>query len=151
MQSIMNRREMSDQVLLGIAQRRRGVELFYRSWKQTFDKRKLRSRKSAHALIELDWSLIALWGLCLLTQLHQRESRPGKSSVAKALRVSRGTSFAFVLRTATRFYNIAQGRPRSGAPWVFRPPTQTPTGYAVKHFFPDLCGILVPSPCVGEG
>ena len=87
--SILSRREMSDEVLLGIAQRRWGVELFYRSWKQTFDKRKLRSRKSAHALIELDWSLIALWGLCLLTRLHQRESRPGKSSVAKALRAMR--------------------------------------------------------------
>ena len=85
--SILSRREMSDEVLLGIAQRRWGVELFYRSWKQTFDKRKLRSRKSAHALIELDWSLIALWGLCLLTNFisasRDRASRAWRKPSAR--------------------------------------------------------------------
>lgn len=87
--SILSRKVMSDQVLLGIAKRRWGVELFYRSWKQTFDKRKLRSRNSIHALIELDWSLIGLWGICLFAQVRNPDIPPHKLSVAKVLRAVR--------------------------------------------------------------
>src|SRR5262245_148452 len=87
--SIRSREVMPDEVLLDIAQRRWGVEVFYRSWKQTFDKRKLRSRKSEHALIELDWSLIGLWGICLFTQVRNPDLPARKLSVAKVLRAVR--------------------------------------------------------------
>ena len=87
--SILGRRVLSDQKLLGIAKRRWGVELFFRSWKQTFDKRKLRSHKAEHALVELDWALIGLWGVCLLAQLKNRDLPPRKLSVAKVLRAVR--------------------------------------------------------------
>ena len=87
--SILDHTVMSDQVLLGIAQRRWGIEVFYRSWKQTFDKRKLRSRNCVNALIELDWSLIGLWGVCLLAQVRNHDIPPRKLSVAKVLRAVR--------------------------------------------------------------
>lgn len=87
--SVLDRKIMSDQVLLGIAKRRWGIEVFYRSWKQTFDKRKLRSHKSVNALIELDWSLIGLWGICLLAQVKNHAIPPRKLSVAKVLRAVR--------------------------------------------------------------
>lgn len=87
--SILDRNIMSDKVLLGIAGRRWGIEVFYRSWKQTFDKRKLRSHKSENALIELDWSLIGLWGICLFAQVKNHDIPPRKLSVAKVLRAVR--------------------------------------------------------------
>jgi hypothetical protein len=87
--SILSSKTMSDQQLLDIAKRRWGVEVFFRSWKQTFDKRKLRSGKCEHALIELDWALIGLWGICLLAQMHNRDLPPRKVSVANALRAVR--------------------------------------------------------------
>lgn len=87
--SILDREIMSDQALLKIAERRWGIEVFYRSWKQTFDKRKLRSHKSDNALIELDWSLIGLWGICLFAQIQNHDIPPRKLSVAKVLRAVR--------------------------------------------------------------
>ncbi len=87
--SILSRQVLSDQKLLGIAKLRWGVEVFFRSWKQTFDKRKLRSHKAEHALVELDWALIGLWGVCLLAQLKNRDLPPRKLSVAKVLRAVR--------------------------------------------------------------
>ncbi len=64
--SILDPRVMSDSQVLQIAKSRWGIEVFLRSWKQTFDMRQLRSHKSEHAFIELDWSLMGLWGICLL-------------------------------------------------------------------------------------
>jgi hypothetical protein len=44
------------------------VELFFRTFKQTFGRRKLRSRKAEHAQLEAEWSLVAVWAVCLLAQ-----------------------------------------------------------------------------------
>jgi len=45
-----------------------GIELFFRTFKQTFGRRKLRSRSAENADLELDWSLLGLWCVCLLGQ-----------------------------------------------------------------------------------
>ena len=45
-----------------------GIELFFRTFKQTFGRRKLRSRSAENADLELDWSLLGLWCICLLGQ-----------------------------------------------------------------------------------
>lgn len=87
--SVRSPAALSNKEVLQIAKSRWGVDLFFRSWKQTFDKRKLRSLKSEHALVELDWSLIGLWGVCLLAQLENRDLKPRKLSVAKVLRAVR--------------------------------------------------------------
>jgi hypothetical protein len=87
--SVLSSAALSKKEVISIAKSRWGVEVFFRSWKQTFDKRKLRSHKSEHALIELDWSLVGLWSVCLVAQLENRRLKPKKLSVAKVLRAFR--------------------------------------------------------------
>jgi hypothetical protein len=58
--------DLSDEQAAKIYQARWGIELFFRTFKQTFGCRKLRSRAAENATWELDWSLIGLWCVCLL-------------------------------------------------------------------------------------
>lgn len=67
-----------------------GIEVYYRHFKQTFERRKLRSRSAANARLELDWALVGLWGVCLLTLLEDRRADPRKVSLAGTLRAVRG-------------------------------------------------------------
>jgi hypothetical protein len=66
-----------------------GVELQFRSFKQTFRRSKLRSRTSANALVELHWSLVGLSLIQLFAVKEQIKvgSPPEQSSVALALSV----------------------------------------------------------------
>jgi hypothetical protein len=43
-----------------------GVEVFFRTFKQTFGCRKLRSRAAGNARLELEWALVGVWSVCLL-------------------------------------------------------------------------------------
>lgn len=93
-----------------------GIELQFRTVKQTFGRGKLRSRNSQHALAELDWSLIALAMIQLLAIREQLEVNipPENTSVAQAIRamrhavatwnesVKRAESLSAALRNATR-------------------------------------------------
>jgi len=65
--SILNPNILSDQKLLSIAKRRWGVEVFYRSYKQTLNRRRLLSRTPATCLAECSWTMLGLWLLGLLT------------------------------------------------------------------------------------
>lgn len=69
-----------------------GVELQFRSFKQTFQRSKLRSRTSENALAELNWSLIGLSLIQLFAVKEQIKvgSPPAQSSVALALSVIQG-------------------------------------------------------------
>ncbi len=64
-----------------------GIEIQLRSVKQTFGRGKLRSRKAAFAIAELDWSLMSLTMLQLLAIREQTRINipPDRSSVAQAL------------------------------------------------------------------
>jgi len=64
----LNKSQLSDQQAAAIYAKRWGIELFFRSFKQTFGCRKLRSRSAENAKLELDWSLLGLWCVCLLGQ-----------------------------------------------------------------------------------
>lgn len=59
---------LSDSQAATIYARRWGIELCFRTFKQTFGCRKLRSCAAENAPLELDWSLLALWCVCLLAQ-----------------------------------------------------------------------------------
>jgi hypothetical protein len=74
-----------------------GVEIFYRSFKQTLDQRKLRSRSPAQAYEELHWSLTALLllGLMSVPSLVQKGIAPLRLSVAGALRMVRRAMFSY--------------------------------------------------------
>ena len=78
--------------------------MFFRSFKQTFGRRKLRSDSPDNALLELDWSLLGLWAVCLLTidKLIRQDESPHRLSAAGALDA---------IRTVMRYY---KWRPDAG-------------------------------------
>lgn len=69
-----------------------GVELQFRSFKQTFRRSKLRSRTAENALVELHWSLVGLSLVQLFAVKEQIKvgSPPAQSSVALALSAIQG-------------------------------------------------------------
>jgi hypothetical protein len=62
---------LSDDQVREIYRRRWGIELFYRHFKQTFERRKLRSHCATNAELEATWSLLSLWALMLHAQVEQ--------------------------------------------------------------------------------
>lgn len=85
--------ELNDRGAADVYARRWGVEVFYRSFKRTFGRHKLRSASPANALVELDWSLVGLWALSLYALMQARLDRrpPGRMSCARTLRCVRRT------------------------------------------------------------
>jgi len=80
--------ELSSAAALKLYRRRWGIEVFFRTLKQTFDRRKLRSRGAANAPLELEWSLITLWGMCLIgeNEVHKSGVEISRTSPAKVLK-----------------------------------------------------------------
>lgn len=88
--SILDGNNLSDREAVEIYRLRWGIEVFYRSFKQTFQRRKLRSHKAEHAHVELEWSFVGLWAACLYAQQWQ-DIEPRRLSVAGVLRSFRRT------------------------------------------------------------
>lgn len=63
--SVRSRQRLSDRQVAQLYRARWGIEVFYRHLKQTCGRRKLLSQRAEHAEVELQWSLIALWGMGL--------------------------------------------------------------------------------------
>lgn len=89
--SVRDRRRLSDREVAEIYRRRWGIELFFRHFKQTFGRSKLRSHKAEHAECEIAWSLLGLWTLLLSAQKqgHGSSDSPPRLSVARVLRAFR--------------------------------------------------------------
>jgi hypothetical protein len=89
--SVLEEERLSDQQILEIYALRWGVELFYRHFKQTFGRRKLRSHRGANAEVEAIWSFLGLWSLGLHGQaeLAYDEVPASGVSVAGLLRAYR--------------------------------------------------------------
>lgn len=89
--SILDPRELSDGAAGELYRRRWGVELIYRSLKQTMGKRKLRCDAPANAAAELDWAVVGLWllGLMSVERIIGAGHEPGAWSVAASLRIVR--------------------------------------------------------------
>lgn len=87
--------QLSDRQAAEIYEARWGIELFFRTFKQTFGCRKLRSQCAENAAWELDWSLIGLWCVCLWGELElaQGGKDPTQLSAANAI-----TAFQDTLR-----------------------------------------------------
>ena len=85
--NVLNQNELSDRQMLEIYKARWGIEVFFRSFKQTFGRRKLRSGSPDNAQLELDWSLVGLWAVSLLAvdELIRHGECPHRLSVAGAL------------------------------------------------------------------
>lgn len=89
--SVLDDKRLSNKDVAQIYQQRWGIEVFYRSLKQTFDRRKLRSRNSDNAYTEAQWSLLAFWAMALHAQHYQTTQRldPNRLSCAGMLRAYR--------------------------------------------------------------
>ena len=74
-----------------IFRRRWGIELQFRSLKQTFGRTKLRSRTPDRAMIELEWSLVGLSMIQLLARKEQGKAfdPDQRTSIAGILRIVR--------------------------------------------------------------
>jgi hypothetical protein len=89
--SILSTTRLNDRQVIELYGRRWGIEVFYRSLKQTFQRRKLRSMSAEPARIELEWSLVGLWAMSFyaLVQIQRAGHPPRRLSCAKLLRAFR--------------------------------------------------------------
>lgn len=89
--SILDKKELSDVQVAQIYGLRWGIELFYRNFKQTFERRKLRSHSADNAEVEAHWSLLGLWAMCLHAECElAKQNVPAcRMSVAGVLRAYR--------------------------------------------------------------
>ena len=112
--NVLDEEELSDAQAIQMYRLRWGIELQFRTVKQTFGRRKLRSRTPERAYVELDWSLLGLWLIQLFTVKEQLQigEVPANCSVALAIQVIRETfrrwweqpeePFASKLQSATK-------------------------------------------------
>lgn len=84
----LTKSQLSNRQAARIYEARWGIELFFRTFKQTFGCRKLRSRSPENGQLELDWSLLGLWCICLLGQreLAQSGKDPTRLSTTAAIK-----------------------------------------------------------------
>lgn len=85
--SVLDGTRLSDRQVVEIYALRRGIELFYRHFKQTFGRRKLRSHAADNAELEATWSLLGLWAMGLHAEVElANDGIPARRiSVAKLL------------------------------------------------------------------
>jgi len=142
--SVVDEEKMSAEQVKELYKLRWGIELQFRTLKQTFGRRKLRSKTPANAYVELDWSLLGLSIIQLFAVKEQIAvgEAPTKISVAQAIRViqdmcghcwevpPRGVNLASRLREAVcdqykrkgskraRYRPNYKDKPAAGAPKV---------------------------------
>jgi hypothetical protein len=84
--NILDAQELTEQEANLLYEMRWGIEVFYRSAKQTLERRRLLSRTPATALAEAQWMLLGIWllGLLAVGELVERNINPLEISYAKA-------------------------------------------------------------------
>ena len=89
--SVLDETELSDGEALALYRRRWGIELIYRSLKQTMGRRKMRCESPENAAVELDWAVVGLWllGLMSLQRILETKVSARQWSVALSLRAVR--------------------------------------------------------------
>jgi hypothetical protein len=112
--NVLDDKKLSDEDAIRLYRLRWGIELQFRTVKQTFGRRKLRSRSPARGYVELDWSLLGLWMIQLFAAKEQivMGEVPEHGSVSLAIRIIRvafqrpaevpDEAFTIKLRTATK-------------------------------------------------
>jgi hypothetical protein len=91
--NVLDDKKLSVKEAIRLYKLRWGVELQFRAVKQTFGRRKLRSRTAVRAYVELDWSLLGLWMIQLFAVKEQMAMGevPEHCSVSLAIQVIRTT------------------------------------------------------------
>jgi hypothetical protein len=95
--SVLDEKRLTDRQLADIYRLRWGIEVFYRHFKQTFERRKLRSKSADNAQVEAEWSLLGLWAMAL----HAQAVLAADGVPARRLSVAR---ILYAYRTAMREY-----------------------------------------------
>jgi hypothetical protein len=111
--NVLSTKRLSDRQIAQIYKARWGIELFFRTFKQTFGRRKLRSHKAEHAQLEAEWSLVAVWAVCLLAQreIAQSGSDPCRLSPARAIKA---------IQEVVCHYRNRPDEPTESLGWMFR-------------------------------
>jgi hypothetical protein len=93
--NVLNSRYLSDTLASRLYKLRWGIELQFRTLKQTFGRRTLRSRTPDRAYAELEWSLLGLWIIHLFAVKEQVSvgEPPAQTSAAMAIQVVRSILF----------------------------------------------------------
>jgi len=104
----LTKTQLSDRQAAEIYGARWGIELFFRTFKQTFGCHKLRSESPENAKLELDWSMLGLWCVCLLGQRELFESgqAPDRLSPVAAIRAFQDTIRDYRVRPESREENL---------------------------------------------
>jgi len=91
--NVLDPKLLSQAQALQMYRLRWGIELQFRTLKQTFGRRMLRSRTPDRALVELDWSLLGLWLIQLFAVKEQIDlgKLPEHCSVGLAINIVRET------------------------------------------------------------
>ena len=89
--NVFNPEQLSDEEAGVLYEMRWGIEVFYRSYKQTLCRRRLLSRTPATCLAECSWTMLGLWllGLLTVTRIVAKKLDPLSWSVALARNVVR--------------------------------------------------------------
>jgi hypothetical protein len=138
--NVLDEGRLTDAEAARLYRLRWGIELQFRVVKQTFGRRKLRSRTPDRAYVELDWSLVGLWLIQLFAIKEQIAigEVPEHCSVGLAIQVVRGMlqrwsecadeSFTTQLRTATkdRYQRTRSKRARYRPDYKDRPSAGSP-------------------------
>lgn len=84
--NVLDHKALTDEEAATLYEMRWGVEVFFRSYKQTLDRHKLLSRTPATCLAEASWTMLGLWllGLLAVSQLLTTGTDPLELSVAAA-------------------------------------------------------------------
>lgn len=84
--NVLDLQRLSDADAGRFYEQRWGVEVGYRAYKQTLDRRTLKGRTPATCVVESQWTMLALWLLGLLSASRQlaQQRDPRRGSVAKA-------------------------------------------------------------------
>ena len=95
---------LSDRQVATIYGARWGVEVFFRTFKQTFGCRKLRSRSAPNAQLEVEWALMGVWSVCLLgtRELNASGHDPTRLSPATAIHAFQRTLREYRVRPETQ-------------------------------------------------
>jgi hypothetical protein len=111
--NVLSTKRLSDRQIAQIYKARWGVEVFFRTFKQTFGRQKLRSHTAENAKLEAEWSLTALWAVCLLAQreIAQSGRDPCRLSPAGAIKA--------IQEVMCHYRNRPDG-PTETLQWMFR-------------------------------
>lgn len=84
--NVLDPKALTDEEAGILYEMRWGIEVFYRSYKQTMDRRKLLSRTPATCLAEASWTMLGVWLMALMTveALVDKGCDPLLASFAKA-------------------------------------------------------------------